>query len=307
MSNRDRTHEGERGAGFLPRTAFELCTDVIAGPLPAAAEVPKRETLITTRWRHRELHDTMPALPVHAVATYYGPPSPRVWRCGRMRLVGTGRPGTVSVVPAELGGQWDSAGESSLSYVLLSGARLRSFAEPLTRGRSIELAPRVGELDPVGASILRVLCREAARPEPARRLQVEHGLDLLCLHLLRVHSSLAGLSIPSARCGLLPWQARRVTAHMAERLDRDVGLDDLAGLLGLSRSHFCTAFRQATGRTPHEWLTKLRMEQAQRLLHDPGARITDIALAVGYHTPSAFAAAFRRHTGATPSDYRRSL
>jgi AraC family transcriptional regulator len=51
----------------------------------------------------------------------------------------------------------------------------------------------------------------------------------------------------------------------------------------------------------------LRLEQARRLLREPKARITDIALAVGYQTPSAFAAAFRRHTGTTPSDYRRCL
>lgn len=307
MPEAERTHSGENGAGFLPRTAFELCRDVIAGPLPAATEIPERETLLTTRWLHRELHDAMPALPVHVVATYYGPHSPRVWRCGRMRLAGTGRPGALSVVPAEWGGQWDTEGESSLSYVLLSRTRLRAFAEPLTRGRGVELTPCVGEPDPVGTQILRALCREAGRPEPARRLLVEQGLDLLCLHLLRAHSSLGGLPAPPARRGLLPWQVRRITAYMSERLDQSLGLDELAGLLSLSRAHFCTAFREATGRTPHGWLATLRLERAQRLLRDPKVPVTDIALAVGYQTPSAFAAAFRRQTGTTPSGYRRSL
>lgn len=86
-----------------------------------------------------------------------------------------------------------------------------------------------------------------------------------------------------------------------------IGLDDLSRILGLSRFHFCTAFRLATGHTPHEWLVKLRMERARQLLADPKLSITDIALAVGYETPSSFAASFRKAAGRTPTAYRREL
>jgi AraC family transcriptional regulator len=94
---------------------------------------------------------------------------------------------------------------------------------------------------------------------------------------------------------------------MREHLGQDVGLQDLASALRLSRFHFCTAFRLATGHTPHEWLTRLRMERARKLLGDESLRVTDIALATGYQTPSAFAARFRRHVGVSPSEYRRRL
>jgi AraC family transcriptional regulator len=106
---------------------------------------------------------------------------------------------------------------------------------------------------------------------------------------------------------LLPWQVRRVGAYMRDRLDQEITLDELAGVLKLSRFHFCTAFRLATGQTPHEWLTARRIERARELLGNPSLRITDIALAVGYGTPSAFTASFRRSLGVTPTDYRRSL
>jgi AraC family transcriptional regulator len=49
------------------------------------------------------------------------------------------------------------------------------------------------------------------------------------------------------------------------------------------------------------------MELARKLLADPALRITDITLAVGYETPSAFAASFRRHVGVTPTAFRRRL
>jgi len=297
--------DGPRPAAPPQRTAFEICKDVIAGPPPAAAELPDRDTLITTRWPHHEVHESIPALPVHTIATYYGAPAPRVWRRGQMRMAGTGRPGGIAVVPAGWDGHWDIEGKSSVSYVLLSDTRLQTFAEAGGRGGRMELVPRLAEPDPVGAQILRALGREAAHPDPAGRLFVEQALDLLCTHLMRVHSAARQASPPAPRRGLPPWQVRRVTAYMSERLDRSIGLDDLAALAALSRSHFCTAFRYATGCTPYEWLTRLRLERAQLLLRAPQARITDVALAVGYQTPSAFTAAFRRHTGATPSDYRR--
>ncbi|WP_159718236.1 helix-turn-helix domain-containing protein [Geminicoccus flavidas] len=289
------------------RQAFEICRGVIAGPLPTAAEIPEHGTLLTARWPHREMHEVIPALPVHTIGAYYGVPSPRVWHCGHLRLAGVGRPGTVAVVPADWGGYWDIDQGSSLSYVMLSDARLQAFAAPLSRGRRVELLPRVGEPDAIGAHILRALGRLAGRPDRAKRLLVEQALDLLCTHLMRVHSSLGQPAARSPARGLPAWQLRRVTGYMAERLGEDVGLDELAELISLSRSHFCTAFRHATGVTPHAWLTRLRLERAQEMLRDPRMRIIDVGLAVGYQTPSAFTAAFRRFTGTSPSAYRRQI
>lgn len=292
----------------VPRTALDMCAGVIAAPVPAIAEIPRRDTLITTRWSHPEMHAAMPGLPAHAIATYYGRPSPRVWRCEGLTYAGTARAGAIGVVPAEWDGHWDLESDASLSYVMLSADRLQRFAEQwVPAGRRVELLPRVGEADPVGAQILRALCRHAARPESSAGLFVEHALDLLCMHLLRAHSSVAAATPETARRGLLRWQVRRVTTYMRDRLDQDVALDDLAAQVNRSRFHFCTAFRLATGRTPHEWLTGLRIERARALLADPRLSVTEIALSVGYKTPSAFAASFRKIAGITPTMFRRGL
>lgn len=50
-----------------------------------------------------------------------------------------------------------------------------------------------------------------------------------------------------------------------------------------------------------------RHEIAQQLMHDPAAKIIDVALSCGYETPQHFSRSFRRFTGMTPSAYRRSL
>jgi AraC family transcriptional regulator len=94
---------------------------------------------------------------------------------------------------------------------------------------------------------------------------------------------------------------------MLEHLDEPIGLEELANLLQLSRFYFCTAFRRSTGCTPYHWLVRLRMSRAKELLAQPGPSITEVALAVGYQTPSSFAQAFRLCTGLTPSAYQREM
>ncbi len=104
--------------------------------------------------------------------------------------------------------------------------------------------------------------------------------------------------------GLAPWQVKKITDYLTERLADEVGLDELAALVGLSRFHMCTAFRRATGQAPHQWLVMRRMTEAKTLLHDVTLSITDIGLAIGYKSTSAFSAAFRKATGVTPLQFR---
>jgi AraC family transcriptional regulator len=127
--------------------------------------------------------------------------------------------------------------------------------------------------------------------------------------LLTIASRLVALSRtkPAARppSGLAPWQLRRATAYMMDHLDTEVGLAEPGALVGLSPSHFCTAFRRSTGRPPHAWLQEARMERAKALLADPRLSLTEVAQTVGYGGQSAFGAAFRRATGTTPRAWRR--
>ena len=194
-----------------------------------------------------------------------------------------------------------------VTNVYLGGERLQSCADQVAYGRSPQLIDRVGFTDSKLLAIMTLLGDEAASGEPTPRLFMEHLIDLLCLQLLRLHSSLsAALQSPPSR-GLAAWQVKRVTTYMRENVHQDIGLEELADLVGLSRFHFCTAFRLATGRTPYESLTWHRMNRARQLLAEPALRIIDVALAVGYHTPSAFAASFRRVVGVTPTEFRRKL
>jgi AraC family transcriptional regulator len=213
-----------------------------------------------------------------------------------------------TLIPEGYDGHWEIGGPVVVSHVYLTQDRVQACADALVGdGNRVELLPRVGFEDRSAAGILDILSREAAHDSPPSRLFVEQAIDLLCTQLIRGHSSFGTLGPPGPRRGLAAWQVKRVTAYMRDNLEQAIGLNDLAGLVGLSRFHFCTAFRRATGHTPHEWLTLQRIARARELLKEPTLSITDIALAVGYQTPSAFSASFRKIVGATPTAFRHGL
>ena len=87
--------------------------------------------------------------------------------------------------------------------------------------------------------------------------------------------------------------------------DADVSLAALASDAGLSRFHFCRAFKESTGLSPHNWLRRYRLEQAMNLLRDQNNSIAVVAASLGYNSQTAFAAAFRKLTGETPTDWRK--
>jgi AraC family transcriptional regulator len=94
---------------------------------------------------------------------------------------------------------------------------------------------------------------------------------------------------------------RYVRLHLQQRLS----LSDIAKEAGSSSYHFVRLFLAYTGETPFDFLRRIRLATALRmLLEDPEGAITEIALSVGYETPSAFNKVFSRFLHMSPSDFR---
>jgi AraC family transcriptional regulator len=289
------------------RNAPDEIGRVLDTPPVLAPVVLRGDTRLTQRWRHGGLQTYHPGMSGHVIMTYYSAPQHIDWRAGQARLASRTQPGSITLIPEGHDGHWNVAGPIEVSHVYLTDQRLQSCADLIAGGQSIELIDRVGFEDPKAARILELLGHEAALGDRSSRLFLEQAVDLLCIQLIRGHSSLGALPTAAPRRGLAAWQVKRVTTYMREHLGQDVGLQELANLVSLSRFHFCTAFRMATGHTPHEWLTVQRIQRATALLTNPKLSITQIALTVGYQTPSAFAATFRKIAGITPTEFRRSL
>lgn len=95
-----------------------------------------------------------------------------------------------------------------------------------------------------------------------------------------------------------------MTGLIQRRFHEPLGLDDIAAAGNVSRSQCCMLFRRYVGRTPNEYLTERRLEEAKRLLADTAGSVAEIARVCGFSSSSYFISVFRRRFGETPRAYR---
>ncbi len=95
----------------------------------------------------------------------------------------------------------------------------------------------------------------------------------------------------------------------AHRIRKEPGrrwiMQELARDIGLSQRQFDRKFRQIYGITPQNYLIKTRIQAACHALRQPGSKISDVALELGFYDQSAFTVQFRRNMGITPLKYQR--
>jgi AraC family transcriptional regulator len=95
-------------------------------------------------------------------------------------------------------------------------------------------------------------------------------------------------------------------AHIQERLDDPLPLEDLAERAHFSPYHFHRIFRGMVGESVKEHIRRLRLERAAQRLRDTADPITDIAFDAGYETHESFTRAFRAMFGDSPSGFREN-
>lgn len=86
----------------------------------------------------------------------------------------------------------------------------------------------------------------------------------------------------------------------------DLSLDSVSAIVGINPSYFSSLFKRSMGVNFVDYLTDLRMQAAKELLADPLRSSAEVASLVGYENANYFARAFKKKTGMTPTEYRRS-
>ena len=102
----------------------------------------------------------------------------------------------------------------------------------------------------------------------------------------------------------IPPAMLRIRAWLDEHFTTSPELDQLAGIVDLSRSYVCHQFREQFGTTISDYVIQKRMSIAQRLLFDLSLRVGDIAAQVGYSDIFQFSKQFKKSFGVSPSEYR---
>lgn len=101
---------------------------------------------------------------------------------------------------------------------------------------------------------------------------------------------------------------KKTMEYINKNFTRDISLDDIASSVYLSSRYLSRVFKQEVGCTIYEYITKLRMDYASRLIATTKeAQIKDIASEVGYNNVQSFIRFFKKYYSVTPEQYRKKV
>ncbi len=98
-----------------------------------------------------------------------------------------------------------------------------------------------------------------------------------------------------------------VVEYMCDHLNEKINMHGIAEGLHLTHTGLIGKFKRIYHCSPNEYLIKMRMKLAKNLIAEGEMRINEISDMCGYSNAYYFSAAFRKYTGITPTEYRRSL
>jgi AraC family transcriptional regulator len=235
-------------------------------------------SVAATRFHMRKTDVTLPALGVPAFGVNYGQYM-QLERTLNGRTVGASAvAGHLSLLPPDAQTRWVFDQPGDVALVFLNNRLFhRALEERAGRDpKSVEIAPKFVIRDLVLEGIAHRLLKEISEPGAASRLVTEELAQELATHLILAHSN-----VDPRRAGraytMAPRRLKRAEEFILSNLKSDLSLSDIAGAAGMSLFHFAKAFKRATGRTPHQYLTAQRLLHARALLHDGNLSIGQIA------------------------------
>jgi AraC-like DNA-binding protein len=194
----------------------------------------------------------------------------------------------------------DPAGDT----LFLVGAyeRLSDISDRLLRALPPVLTVSHSEWD---SPIVPLLEDEMLKDEPGQAAVLDRLLDLLLTAVLKAWFGKRDTSNPE----WWRYQGDRIVERalrlMHDAPDRPWTLDALASETGASRASLSRRFQELVGEPPMTFLKNWRMALAADLLCRPNETVSTVAEKVGYATPFAFSAAFKRVRGLSPQEHRK--
>jgi len=88
---------------------------------------------------------------------------------------------------------------------------------------------------------------------------------------------------------------------------KDISLDDISRYCNISSYYFSKLFKQETGENYVEYLSRVRIENAKKMLTESEASIKEISYSVGFSDPNYFSRAFKKYEGVSPTEYKDAL
>jgi AraC family transcriptional regulator len=240
---------------------------------------------------------------------------------------------TVAMTPAQVRGEWQSRHGSlerrelggdviwivppgvphvihfdrraSLIHLYLNETFFRSMVQDAPDNVQMSLIPSLLVRDQFLVELAKSLYRET-KIHADNRLFMESIATVTATHLVRRYSS-RNDSVPLYRGGLGPVREKRIRSYIAEHLNEELSLEQLARVAEMSPNYLISLFRQSIGMTPHKYIILQRLESARKLLVQSGLSLLEIAQRCGFQDQSQFTTSFRRQYGITPGQYKRQM
>ena len=167
------------------------------------------------------------------------------------------------------------------------------------KGRLLNLPNRVFPATKrLHASFQRILQLYDALPSRTqeRRLQMRAAATELLLSIVEASSN----AVNTPDYG----RVESLIREMRDEPGRDYPIDELAAKAAISPSNLALRFKTLVGMPPHSFLVRCRIDKAKRMLAESDAKVSDIAVKLGYPSAQHFATQFKNSTGKTPREWK---
>lgn len=151
--------------------------------------------------------------------------------------------------------------------------------------------------------LLHCLEREVNVRQIGSDSSIQSLFTLLLVTILRELTALPQAPVPKKAIPIR--REELIDNFFARNYGQEISARDLAAYVGITTRQLARIMQQRYGCTFRQRLLEIRLYHARRRLTETDDTILQIAAACGFCCQSAFATAFRKHVGCTPSDYRK--
>jgi AraC family transcriptional regulator len=249
----------------------------------------------------------VPGLRNTIISIHVGPSALIACRRGGSNFRGTAVHGDIDIIPSRTPSLWELKEKDTALVLSLAPELLDIVAEDLDFDPSrIEIRNRFQVRDIQLENIGWALKAEMECGYPCGRLYRDSLALSVAARLVHIHSSVSvePEHTPPRMSGR---KLKEALSYIEDNLSRDISLQDIAAVTGLSVSHFKNLFREAVGLPAHQYLIRRRVERAKSLLSEGKLSISQIALEAGFAHQSHLAHHMRRLLGVSPKKLQQML